>query len=139
MKKNSTTVSAARCAQARRLSSIPELTIAIDLSDGSFRFCELNREGEIVAEGQAKLDRATMRRYLVGKPRARVRCAALSCALACCARSAGADYATGGSDGKPFGPLFLLTDTSPLMEDGTFPRAYLLALTVAGRNSRYLM
>lgn len=63
MKKNSTTVS---------VSSIPELTIGIDLSDRSFRFCELNREGEIVAEGQAKLDRATMRRYLGGKARARV-------------------------------------------------------------------
>lgn len=63
MKKNSTSVS---------VSSIPELTIGLDLSDRSFRFCELNQAGEIVAEGQVKLDRASLRRYLAGKPQARV-------------------------------------------------------------------
>lgn len=63
MKKNSTSVS---------ISSIPELTIGVDLSDSSFRFCELNREGEIVAEGQARLDRRSLRRYLAAKPHARV-------------------------------------------------------------------
>ena len=63
MKKNSTSVS---------VSSIPELTIGLDLSDRSFRFCELNRQGEIVAEGEARLDRARLRRYLAAKPHARV-------------------------------------------------------------------
>lgn len=34
---------------------IPELTIGLDLSDRTFRFCELNAKGEIVGEGQRKL------------------------------------------------------------------------------------
>jgi len=47
MKKNITAVSA-----------VPERTIGIDLSDGTFRYCALNREGKIVDEGQRKLDRS---------------------------------------------------------------------------------
>jgi transposase len=57
MKKNTTLTSA-----------IPETTIGLDLSDRTFRYCELNRSGEIVDEGQLKLDRATVRRYLASKP-----------------------------------------------------------------------
>jgi transposase len=61
MKKNNTPVSA-----------IPELTIGLDLSDRSFQFCELNAQGEIVNEGQLKLDRATLRKYLAAQAQARV-------------------------------------------------------------------
>lgn len=45
MKKNNTSV----C-------SIPELTIGVDLSDRSFRFCEMNQQGEIVAEGPSDFE-----------------------------------------------------------------------------------
>jgi transposase len=51
---------------------IPERTIGLDLSDRTLRFCELNAKGEIVQEGQLKLDRAALREYLSGQPRARV-------------------------------------------------------------------
>ncbi len=46
---------------------IPETTIGLDLSDRTFQFCELNAAGEIVEEGQRKLDRATLRKYLAAK------------------------------------------------------------------------
>lgn len=51
---------------------IPQLTIGLDLSDRSFQFCELNAQGEIVAEGQLKLTRAVLTQYLREKCRARV-------------------------------------------------------------------
>ena len=51
---------------------IPELTIGLDLSDRSFQFCELNAAGEIVGEGNRKLDRATLGKYLAAQPAARV-------------------------------------------------------------------
>jgi transposase len=54
------------------VSEIPELTIGLDLSDRSFQFCELNAQGEIVQEGQLKLDRTTLRKYLAVRPQARV-------------------------------------------------------------------
>jgi len=53
MKKNITAVSA-----------VPERTIGIDLSDGTFRYCALNREGKIVDEGQRKLDPDSVRKFL---------------------------------------------------------------------------
>lgn len=53
-------------------SAIPELTVGLDLSDRSFQFCELNAQGEIVNEGQLKLDRPTLRKYLAAQPKARV-------------------------------------------------------------------
>jgi transposase len=48
--------------------AIPAVTIGIDLSDRTFQFCELNTSGEIVDEGQRKLDRPTLTKFLVGKP-----------------------------------------------------------------------
>lgn len=51
---------------------IPQLTIGLDLSDRTFRFCELNAKGEIVGEGQGKLDRAYLKKYLAPQPKARV-------------------------------------------------------------------
>jgi transposase len=53
-------------------SELPELTIGLDLSDRSFQFCELNAQGEIVNQGQLKLDRATLRKYLAAQAKARV-------------------------------------------------------------------
>jgi len=47
---------------------IPAITIGIDLSDRTFQFCELNSAGEIVEEGQRKLDRATLSQWLAAKP-----------------------------------------------------------------------
>jgi len=47
---------------------IPAITIGIDLSDRTFQFCELNSAGEIVEEGQRKLDRATLGQWLGAKP-----------------------------------------------------------------------
>jgi hypothetical protein len=38
------------------VSEIPERTIGLDLSDRTLRFCELNAKGEIVKEGQLKLN-----------------------------------------------------------------------------------
>lgn len=52
--------------------SIPELTIGLDLSDRTFQYCELDVHGEIAGEGHGKLTPATLRRYLSGHPRARV-------------------------------------------------------------------
>ena len=54
------------------VSEILELTIGLDLSDRSFRFCELNAKGEIASEGQLKLDRASLGKYLSSRPAARV-------------------------------------------------------------------
>src|SRR5258708_39230887 len=54
------------------VSEIPELTIGLDLSDRSFQFCELNAKGEIVKEGQLKLNRTSLRKYLAAQPKARV-------------------------------------------------------------------
>jgi transposase len=51
---------------------IPELTIGLDLSDRTFQFCALNAKGEIVQEGQGKLDRASLRKFLAAQPKARV-------------------------------------------------------------------
>jgi transposase len=51
---------------------IPELTIGLDLSDRTFQFCELNAQGEIVGEGQGKLDSASLKKYLASRPQARV-------------------------------------------------------------------
>jgi transposase len=48
--------------------TIPATTIGLDLSDRTLQFCELNASGEIVAEGQLKLDRPTLRRYFATKP-----------------------------------------------------------------------
>jgi transposase len=48
--------------------TIPATTIGIDLSDRTFQFCQLNAAGEIVEEGQRKLDRNTLRQFLAGKP-----------------------------------------------------------------------
>src|SRR5712691_2305118 len=47
--------------------TIPATTIGLDLSDRTLQFCELNASGEIVGEGQCKLDRTTLRRYLAAK------------------------------------------------------------------------
>ena len=47
---------------------IPELTIGLDLSDRSFQFCELNAAAETVEEGNRKLDRATLGKYLAAQP-----------------------------------------------------------------------
>ena len=54
------------------IAEIPELTIGLDLSDRTFRFCELNAKGEIINEGQAKLDPPSLKRYLASRPVARV-------------------------------------------------------------------
>jgi transposase len=54
------------------VSEIPDLTIGLDLSDRTFQFCALNAQGEIVDEGQRKLDRASLRRFLASQPKARV-------------------------------------------------------------------
>jgi transposase len=43
--------------------TIPAVTIGLDVSDRTLRFCEVNASGEIVAEGQLRLDRPTLRRY----------------------------------------------------------------------------
>lgn len=51
---------------------IPELTIGLDLSDRTFQFCELNHQGAIIREGQARLDPASLKRYLAPQPQARV-------------------------------------------------------------------
>ena len=51
---------------------IPERTIGLDLSDRTFQFCELNAQGEIVNEGQHKLDPASLKKYLASRPQARV-------------------------------------------------------------------
>lgn len=48
--------------------TIPAITIGLDLSDRTFQFCELNAAGEVVEEGQRKLDRPTLSRFLAGKP-----------------------------------------------------------------------
>jgi transposase len=50
------------------VSTIPVLTIGLDLSDRTAQFCELSAAGEIVAEGQIKLNRTALRRYLEGQP-----------------------------------------------------------------------
>ncbi len=47
---------------------IPELTIGLDLSDRTARYCELNAAGEIVEEGQLKLDPLNLRRFLAVQP-----------------------------------------------------------------------
>jgi transposase len=47
---------------------IPELTIGLDLSDRTARYCELNAAGEIVEEGQIKLDRLKVRQFLSVQP-----------------------------------------------------------------------
>jgi hypothetical protein len=52
--------------------TIPSTTIGLDLSDRTFQFCELNAAGEIVDEGQLRLNRATVLGYLTAKPPARV-------------------------------------------------------------------
>jgi len=55
------------------IATIPSTTIGLDLSDRTFQFCELNAAGEIVDEGQLRLNRATMLGYLSAKsPGARV-------------------------------------------------------------------
>lgn len=54
------------------VSEVPEVTIGLDLSDRSFQFCELNAQGEIVREGQLKLDRPVLRKYLAAQAKARV-------------------------------------------------------------------
>ena len=41
---------------------IPSTTIGLDLSDRTFQFCELNQAGEIVDEGQLRLNRTTLLR-----------------------------------------------------------------------------
>lgn len=51
---------------------IPELTIGLDLSDRTFQFCELNARGGIIQEGQAKLNPASLKKYLTSRPTARV-------------------------------------------------------------------
>jgi transposase len=53
--------------------TIPPTTIGIDLSDRTFQFCELNAAGDIVEEGQRKLDRSMLGKFLATKtPGARV-------------------------------------------------------------------
>jgi hypothetical protein len=51
---------------------VPELTIGIDLSDRTFRYCALNAEGKIVDEGERKLDPDSLRKFLAAQPAARV-------------------------------------------------------------------
>jgi len=47
--------------------TIPATTIGLDLSDRTLQFCELNAAGEIVEEGQLKLNRATLQGFLEAK------------------------------------------------------------------------
>ncbi len=51
---------------------VPELTIGIDLSDRTFRYCALNSEGKIVEEGEHQLDPDSLRKFLAAQPPARV-------------------------------------------------------------------
>lgn len=54
------------------VSEIPALTIGIDLSDRTLRYCELDDKGSILKEGSLKLTRAVLARCLAAKPTARV-------------------------------------------------------------------
>lgn len=47
---------------------IPEATIGLDLSDRTAQYCEINAAGEIVEEGQLKLDPLNLRRFLAVQP-----------------------------------------------------------------------
>jgi transposase len=51
---------------------VPERTIGIDLSDRTFRYCALNRDGKIIDEGERKLDPDSLRKFLAAQPAARV-------------------------------------------------------------------
>jgi len=51
---------------------VPERTIGIDLSDRTFRFCALNQEGNIVEEGERKLNPDSLGKFLAAQPAARV-------------------------------------------------------------------
>jgi transposase len=51
---------------------VPELTIGIDLSDRTFRYCALNAQGKIVEEGERRLDPGSLRKFLASQPTARV-------------------------------------------------------------------
>jgi transposase len=51
---------------------IPERTIGIDLSDRTFRYCALDRDGKIVEEGQRKLNPESLGKFLAAQPAARV-------------------------------------------------------------------
>jgi len=54
------------------VSEVPELTIGIDLSDRTFQYCALSAAGEIVEEGERKLDSGSLRKFLASQPPARV-------------------------------------------------------------------
>ena len=56
------------CPGVTRL-GIGYMTIGLDLSDRTFQFCELNATGEIVKEGQLKLDRSTLHELSRRPPR----------------------------------------------------------------------
>ncbi len=59
--------------QSSRWIGIPELTIGLDVSDRSLRYCELDARGEIVGEEKLPLRRGELHRYLKSRPcRARV-------------------------------------------------------------------
>lgn len=58
MKKNS------KNAQEIKAPGIPETTIGFDISDKTLSYCELNAAGEVVEEGELKLTRAALRKYL---------------------------------------------------------------------------
>ncbi len=51
---------------------VPERTIGVDLSDRTLRFCVLNREGNIVEQGERKLNPDSVRKFLAAQPAARV-------------------------------------------------------------------
>jgi hypothetical protein len=51
---------------------VPERTIGIDLSDRTFRYCALNREGKIVEEGERRLNPESLGKFLAAQPAARV-------------------------------------------------------------------
>ena len=54
------------------ISEVPERTIGIDLSDRTFRYCAVNREGKIVEEGEHKLNPESLGKFLAAQPAARV-------------------------------------------------------------------
>jgi transposase len=49
-------------------STFASTTIGLDLSDRSFQFCQLNTAGDIVEEGNLRLNRGTLLRFLVSRP-----------------------------------------------------------------------
>lgn len=49
---------------SKKLEAIPATTIGFDISDKTLSYCELNALGEVVEEGELKLTRPVLRKYL---------------------------------------------------------------------------